>query len=59
VHAGEAVCPGMLCTALFRYFESEGSLAAVRERAAQVGVNEEGAAVGATDCEGSDQQRDC
>ena len=26
VHAGEAVCPGKLCTALFRYFESEGSL---------------------------------
>src|SRR5713226_122552 len=23
VHAGEAVCPGMLCTALFRYFKSE------------------------------------
>jgi DNA-binding NarL/FixJ family response regulator len=27
VHAGEAVCPGVLCAALFRYFESEtGSL---------------------------------
>ena len=25
VHAGEAVCPGMLCTALFRYFESEAA----------------------------------
>lgn len=25
VHAGEAVCPGMLCTALFRYFESEAT----------------------------------
>jgi len=25
VHAGEAVCPGMLCTALFRYFKSEAS----------------------------------
>ena len=25
VHAGEAVCPGALCTALFRYFESEGA----------------------------------
>ena len=25
VHAGEAVCPGKLCTALFRYFESEAS----------------------------------
>jgi DNA-binding NarL/FixJ family response regulator len=25
VHAGAAVCPGMLCTALFRYFESEAS----------------------------------
>ncbi|HXN53682.1 MAG TPA: response regulator transcription factor [Candidatus Acidoferrum sp.] len=25
VHAGEAVCPGKLCTALFRYFESEGA----------------------------------
>jgi DNA-binding NarL/FixJ family response regulator len=23
VHAGEAVCPGAMCTALFRYFESE------------------------------------
>jgi two-component system, NarL family, response regulator DevR len=25
VHAGAAVCPGKLCTALFRYFESEAS----------------------------------
>jgi len=25
VHAGEAVCPGTLCTALFRYFESEAT----------------------------------
>src|ERR1700732_4002062 len=25
VHAGEAVCPGKLCTALFRYFESEAA----------------------------------
>jgi DNA-binding NarL/FixJ family response regulator len=25
VHAGEAVCPGTLCTALFRYFASEAS----------------------------------
>jgi DNA-binding NarL/FixJ family response regulator len=25
VHAGEAVCPGKLCTALFRYFEGEAS----------------------------------
>jgi two-component system nitrate/nitrite response regulator NarL len=25
VYAGEAVCPGKLCTALFRYFESEAS----------------------------------
>jgi DNA-binding NarL/FixJ family response regulator len=25
VHAGEAVCPGTLCTALFRYFESEAA----------------------------------
>jgi len=25
VHAGEAVCPGILCTALFRYFESEAA----------------------------------
>ncbi len=25
VHAGEAVCPGALCTALFRYFESEAA----------------------------------
>jgi DNA-binding NarL/FixJ family response regulator len=25
VHAGEAVCPGMLCSALFRYFESEAA----------------------------------
>ena len=26
VHAGEAVCPGMLCAAMFRYFESEATL---------------------------------
>jgi DNA-binding NarL/FixJ family response regulator len=26
VHAGEAVCPGTLCAALFRYFESEAAL---------------------------------
>jgi two-component system, NarL family, response regulator NreC len=35
VHAGEAVCPGALCTALFRYFEHEGSTlpcASVRRR---------------------------
>jgi DNA-binding NarL/FixJ family response regulator len=25
VHAGEAVCPGKLCAALFRYFESEAA----------------------------------
>ena len=25
VHAGEAVCPGTLCAALFRYFESEAT----------------------------------
>jgi DNA-binding NarL/FixJ family response regulator len=25
VHAGEAVCPGALCAALFRYFESEAA----------------------------------
>jgi DNA-binding NarL/FixJ family response regulator len=25
VHAGEAVCPGTLCAALFRYFESEAA----------------------------------
>ena len=25
VHAGQAVCPGTLCTALFRYFESEAA----------------------------------
>ena len=25
VHAGEAVCPGVLCAALFRYFESEAA----------------------------------
>jgi len=25
VHAGEAVCPGALCTALFRYFENEAA----------------------------------
>jgi DNA-binding NarL/FixJ family response regulator len=25
VHAGEAVCPGMLCKTLFRYFESEAA----------------------------------
>jgi DNA-binding NarL/FixJ family response regulator len=25
VHAGEAVCPGAMCTALFRYFESEAA----------------------------------
>jgi len=25
VHAGEAVCPGRLCTALFRYFESDAA----------------------------------
>jgi len=25
VHAGEAVCPGTLCRALFRYFESEAA----------------------------------
>ena len=25
VHAGGAVCPGVLCTALFRYFENEGA----------------------------------
>jgi len=33
VHAGEAVCPGALCAALFRYFESEGvSMACVSPR---------------------------
>ena len=35
VHAGEAVCPGALCTALFRYFEHETSplpCAGVRQR---------------------------
>ena len=35
VHAGEAVCPGTLCTALFRYFESETAgmpCASVRRR---------------------------
>ena len=26
VHAGEAVCPGAMCTVLFRYFESEAAL---------------------------------
>jgi DNA-binding NarL/FixJ family response regulator len=25
VHAGEAVCPGAMCTVLFRYFESEAA----------------------------------
>jgi DNA-binding NarL/FixJ family response regulator len=25
VHAGEAVCPGALCAALFRYFESDAA----------------------------------
>jgi DNA-binding NarL/FixJ family response regulator len=25
VHAGEAICPGVLCAALFRYFESEAA----------------------------------
>src|SRR5713101_2671326 len=33
VHAGEAVCPGKLCTALFRYFENEAaSMACVSPR---------------------------
>ncbi len=35
VHAGEAVCPGSLCTVLFRYFERETSglpCASVRQR---------------------------
>jgi DNA-binding NarL/FixJ family response regulator len=33
VHAGKAVCPGALCAALFRYFESEGvSMACVSPR---------------------------
>ena len=35
VHAGEAVCPGALCTVLFRYFEREASglpSASVRQR---------------------------
>jgi DNA-binding NarL/FixJ family response regulator len=35
VHSGQAVCPGALCTALFRYFEQESSpvpCAGVRQR---------------------------
>jgi DNA-binding NarL/FixJ family response regulator len=33
VRAGEAVCPGKLCAALFQYFESEGvSMASVSPR---------------------------
>ena len=35
VQSGEAVCPGALCTALFRYFEQESSpvpCAGVRQR---------------------------
>jgi DNA-binding NarL/FixJ family response regulator len=33
LHAGRAVCPGVLCAALFRYFESEGvSMACVSPR---------------------------
>ncbi len=38
VHAGEAVCPGAMCTALFRYFESETAAQPVASARRRLGL---------------------
>ena len=38
VHAGEAVCPGRLCTALFRYFENDAASMACASARRRLGL---------------------